>query len=150
MTSTRATSEDVVPDTVCRAMSGVASLTQAWMSLPLAKIRRPERRAATAYLLMHQAVTAATPWAATVATTVWISSPDRVTELVSTPDCSRPPLPYEPAWSPDGKKIAFETLRGGDPEIYVMKAKPENRKNRPKNLTKNGVVDFQPDWRPVL
>jgi len=60
---------------------------------------------------------------------------------------------YRPAFSPDGKKIAFtSTNRGGnDDEIYVMKAtKPEGKKNRPKNLTNNDVVDdFAPDWRPI-
>ena len=58
---------------------------------------------------------------------------------------------YEPAWSPDGTKIAFKSNRGGgDSEIYVMKAnKPESKKNRPKNRTKNDVVDFWPDWRPI-
>jgi Tol biopolymer transport system component len=57
---------------------------------------------------------------------------------------------FSPAWSPDGKKIAFDTNRGGgDLEIYVMKARPEGRKNRPRNLTKNdGVSDREPDWRP--
>ncbi len=56
-----------------------------------------------------------------------------------------------PAWSPDGKKIAFTSVRGGgDQEIFVMKAKPEGRKNRPKNLTNNDVSDFDPDWRPIV
>ena len=61
------------------------------------------------------------------------------------------PDDFSPAWSPDGKKIAFETNRGGgDLEIYVMKARREGRRNHPKNLTKNDVVpDREPDWRPV-
>ena len=57
-----------------------------------------------------------------------------------------------PAWSPDGKKIAFDSYRGvADAEIYTMKAMPEGRKNRPKNLTNNAfsVDDYQPDWQPV-
>jgi Tol biopolymer transport system component len=56
----------------------------------------------------------------------------------------------QPAWSPDGTKIAFTSDRGGgDEEIYVMKAKPEGRKNRPKALTKNDVIDVAPDWQPI-
>jgi hypothetical protein len=31
-----------------------------------------------------------------------------------------------------------------------MKARPEGRKNRPKNLTKNEEVDdVRPDWQPI-
>ena len=52
---------------------------------------------------------------------------------------------FSPAFSPDGKKIAFMSRRDGDEEIYVMKAKPESRKNRPKNLTKNDVSDSASD-----
>ena len=56
-----------------------------------------------------------------------------------------------PAWSPDGKKIAFTSYRGGgDPEIFVMKAsRPESKRNRPKNLTKNDVDDFGTNWQPI-
>jgi Tol biopolymer transport system component len=56
----------------------------------------------------------------------------------------------DPVWSPDGTKIAFMSDRdGGDLEIYVMKAKAESKRNRPKNRTKNDVTDSRPDWQPV-
>ena len=52
-----------------------------------------------------------------------------------------------PAFSPSGTRIAFMSFRGdGSGEIFTMKPRPEGRKNRPKNLTKNdGVNDYQPD-----
>jgi len=59
----------------------------------------------------------------------------------------------EPAFSPSGTKIAFASDRnnlGGNYDIYVMKAKPEGRKNRPKNLTKNTPLAFdnEPSFSP--
>jgi hypothetical protein len=30
----------------------------------------------------------------------------------------------------------------------VIKARPESKKNRPKNLTRNDAVDSDPDWQP--
>jgi Tol biopolymer transport system component len=57
----------------------------------------------------------------------------------------------KPAWSPNGRKIAFTSFRGGDPEIYVMKATVEGETNRPANLTKNdGALDYKPDWQPLV
>jgi Tol biopolymer transport system component len=33
-----------------------------------------------------------------------------------------PARDFAPAWSPDGRKIAFASTRDGNPEIYVMNA----------------------------
>ena len=69
------------------------------------------------------------------------SEPKRLTKKVASDEHS--------AWSPDGKRIVFASNREGDYEIYVMKARPEGRKNRPRNLTKNDVFDVRPDWQPI-
>jgi Tol biopolymer transport system component len=57
----------------------------------------------------------------------------------------------EPAFSPSGTKIAFTSDRadpGDNYDIFVMKAKPEGRKNRPKNLTKNAAYDAEASFSP--
>jgi len=55
----------------------------------------------------------------------------------------------EPAWSPNGRQIAFASVRDGDGEIYVMNADGSHR--RP--LTHNRIRDFTPSWgrtpRPI-
>ncbi|MBI4202743.1 MAG: PD40 domain-containing protein [Chloroflexi bacterium] len=48
----------------------------------------------------------------------------------------------QPAWSPDGSKIAFSTDRDGDYEIYVMDWDGSN----PTQLTSNTWSDRQPSW----
>ncbi|MQF48280.1 hypothetical protein FIM08_00005 [SAR202 cluster bacterium AC-647-N09_OGT_505m] len=35
---------------------------------------------------------------------------------------TNPAVDNDPAWSPDGSKIAFSSQRDGHPEIYVMNA----------------------------
>ncbi len=54
---------------------------------------------------------------------------------------------YAPAFSPDGKKIAFVSRRGegNDEEIFVMNADG----SRQRNLTNNTTPDQAPDWQPV-
>jgi len=58
----------------------------------------------------------------------------------------------EPAWSPDGRKIAFQSKRravrgvvgGSKGEIYVMNADGSGKRN----LTRNPAQDGSPSWSP--
>lgn len=49
-----------------------------------------------------------------------------------------------PAWSPDGKRIAFARGSGLGRELYVMNADGSN----PVRLTFNSLADVQPVWSP--
>ena len=49
-----------------------------------------------------------------------------------------------PAWSSDGARIAFESWRDGNGEIYVM----ENDGSHQRNLTGNPADDYAPVWSP--
>ena len=49
-----------------------------------------------------------------------------------------------PAWSPDGKKIAFVSHRDGNQEIYVMNADGSGQRR----LTHNTAGDYGPAWSP--
>ena len=54
---------------------------------------------------------------------------------------------WQPSWSPDGKRIAFESDRKGDLqnfEIYVMDADGGNEQR----LTENRKNDVSPSWSP--
>jgi Tol biopolymer transport system component len=51
---------------------------------------------------------------------------------------------FDPAWSRDGRRIAFVSDRDGNYEIYVMDADGAN----PLRLTNDPARDTQPAWRP--
>lgn len=49
-----------------------------------------------------------------------------------------------PAWSPDGKKIAFTSYRDGPPQIYVMNSDGSGQRR----VSQSNVSDFSPTWSP--
>jgi Tol biopolymer transport system component len=49
-----------------------------------------------------------------------------------------------PAWSPDGKLIAFTSTRDGRPQIYVMNADGSGVRR----VSKSDVSDLSPTWSP--
>jgi TolB protein len=51
---------------------------------------------------------------------------------------------FAPAWSPDGREIAFVSERDGDREVYVMNADGSAQRR----LTRNPGRDFAPVWSP--
>jgi Tol biopolymer transport system component len=56
-----------------------------------------------------------------------------------------------PDWSPNGTRIAFDSYRADEmaAEIFVMKPRPEGKRNRPVNLTRtNSGDDIEPSWSP--
>jgi len=57
---------------------------------------------------------------------------------------NHPATDQNPAWSPDGNKIAFSTNRDGNFEIYVMSADG----SRLLRLTTDNAVNDHPIWKP--
>jgi serine/threonine-protein kinase len=72
--------------------------------------------------------------------------------LILNPDCSQPSrllVPsgsknLQPAWSPDGREIAFSSNRDGDFELYIIRVDGTNLRQ----ITFNEVDDYAPRWSP--
>ena len=54
-----------------------------------------------------------------------------------------------PAWSPDGRKIAFASERDGNSEIYLMNANGSGQRNLTLNLAYDGDPGWSPDGRKI-
>ena len=58
---------------------------------------------------------------------------------------TNPALDFDPAWSPDGGRLAFASTRDADNyEIYVMNADGTGQTR----LTNDPVVEYNPAWSP--
>lgn len=63
-----------------------------------------------------------------------------VKRIIPTP----PQFNMHPAWSPDGRTIAFVSTRDGNPEIYLCD--PEGKNIR--RITNDPAMDEHPSWSP--
>src|SRR5688572_13502857 len=53
-------------------------------------------------------------------------------------------LNINPSWSPDGRRLVFQSDRHGSTELYVIDADGNNERR----LTFNGGDDTHPSWSP--
>jgi TolB protein len=55
-------------------------------------------------------------------------------------------LEFGPAWSPDGRRIAFMTLMDGVPDVYVMNADGSAKRNLTRSPRR---FDVLVGWAPA-
>ena len=84
-------------------------------------------------------VTARDPGGLTAAQNVPVTVAASLTRLTDNPTADG-----GPAWSPDGTRIAFNSIRDGNWEIYVMNVDGSGQAR----LTNNSTNDFDPAWSP--
>jgi TolB protein len=51
---------------------------------------------------------------------------------------------YDPAWSPDGRTLAFVSNRDGNPELYALNVYAGDLRR----LTNHAAADYMPSWSP--
>jgi Tol biopolymer transport system component len=68
----------------------------------------------------------------------------RATGARPRPPAARPAQDLRPAWSPDGRQIAFQSNRDGPFHIYLMNADG----SQPRALTHGPADDRHPQWTP--
>jgi TolB protein len=77
---------------------------------------------------------------------VWVMNPYARRPLLTARPLTRTPgFDGDPSWSPDGRRIVFESTRSGNSDVWVMDSDGRN----PHNLTANSpAFDGDPAWSP--
>ncbi len=65
---------------------------------------------------------------------------------------NHPQADWQPAWSPDGRMLAFTSHRSGDSDIWLLPATAVSESTQPqeppRNLTNHPAWDYSPAWSP--
>lgn len=79
-------------------------------------------------------------------TRIWVSALDgsRLRKVSSLGSASASAADLEPAWSPDGRQIAYVSFNGSNSDIWVVQADGAY----PLKLTANGANNTNPSWSP--
>jgi TolB protein len=62
---------------------------------------------------------------------------------------NHPSLDTHPAWSPEGKRIAFTSNRDGNYEIYVMNADGTGLRNLTRHRAQDNFAAWSPDGKKI-
>ena len=61
---------------------------------------------------------------------------------------NHPEADWQPAWSPDGKTLAFTSHRTGNSDIWLLDIVAPGQTQVPRNLTNDPAWDYSPAWSP--
>jgi Tol biopolymer transport system component len=61
---------------------------------------------------------------------------------------NHPGADWDPAWSPDGRTLAFTSHRSGNSDIWLLNSIKTDEESQPHNLTNDPAWDYSPTWSP--
>ena len=76
---------------------------------------------------------------------IWVFAGSVAQQLTSIPGAA------DPAWSPDGREVAFDKQDKNSADLYVMPypgGQPHPLSNNASRIVKNNLWEMQPDWSP--